>query len=98
MRVRSDFAIEFVCFLHQCLQLFKTVLGRTDSVAFREHATSSAGLDYVRAIFDLVAHRRTNLLNTISYAVFNSALHQSGPKSVGVAMSATNAECVSGCF
>src|SRR6185295_14752291 len=98
MRVCSNFAIQLVCFLDERFQLFKTILCRADCISFGEHSARSTSLNYVSAILDLITDGSAYLLYTVSNAIFNSLVHQSGPKAIAVAMTTPNAKSVAGRF
>ena len=63
-------------------------------VAVRQHAAGRAGLDDVRTILRLVAHRRANLVRAVGHAGSRIAVHQTWLVAVLVAVTAGNAERV----
>ena len=72
--MRGDLSFQLVSFIDHRLQLFIGVLRRPDRIALAQHAAGSAGLDYVRSVFDLISYCSTDLINAVGELVIQQAM------------------------
>src|SRR5947208_16867930 len=96
--MRGYFSIQFVGFIDQRLQFFKTVLRCADCVAFGKYAARCASLDHVSAILDLLPHGEPNLFRPIGYSIEWCLFRDAGTKSILITVTASDADCVAGGF
>src|SRR5436190_9205156 len=85
-RMSRDFSFELGCFINHRLQLFEGVLRRTNRISLGKYPASSACLDHIGPVLDLIANGRANLLRTISDTVFDPGVFQTGTKSILLTM------------
>ena len=96
--MRGHLSLEFVCLVDERFQFVKTVLSSADRIAFRQDPAGRASLDHIGAVLDLITHGGANLFRAVGDPVDRTKLHDAGAKTIFVAVSAGDSNCMTSSF